>query len=83
MYGPAIRCFEALRERLLKFNGRFPQSGRHLCRLDAKLVFLRARSGLPPKRWRRLPGAMHELVTLRYHRYAKGIGSFLGDLWRR
>jgi glycosyltransferase involved in cell wall biosynthesis len=83
MYGPAIHCFEALRERLRKFGGRFPQSGRHLSRLDAKLVFLRARSGLPPKRWRRLPGAMHELVPLRYHRYAKGIGSFLGDLWRR
>jgi glycosyltransferase involved in cell wall biosynthesis len=82
LYGPAIRCFEVLRERLLESGGRFPHSGRHLGRLDAKLVFLRARSGLPLKRWRRLPGAMHELVTLRYHRYAKGIGSFLGDLWR-
>jgi len=82
LYGPALRCFEALRERLLKFGGRFPQSERHLSRLDAKLVFLRARCGLPLKRWRRLPGAMHELVTLRYHRYAKGIVSFFGDLWQ-
>jgi glycosyltransferase involved in cell wall biosynthesis len=83
MYSPVIRCFEELRERLLKFNGCFPESERHISRLEAKLVFLRARSRLPPKRWRRLPRALRELVSLRYHRYAKGIGSFLGDLWRR
>jgi glycosyltransferase involved in cell wall biosynthesis len=82
MYSPAIRCFEELRERLLKFNGCFPESERHITRLEAKLVFLRARSQLPLKRWRRLPQALRELVALRYQRYAKGIGSFLGDLWR-
>ena len=82
MHSPAIRCFEELRERLLKFNGCFPESERHITRLEAKLVFLRARSQFPPKRWRRLPRALRELVALRYHRYAKGIGSFLGDLWR-
>ena len=82
MYGPAIRCFEELRERLLKFKGHFPESGRHFNRLEAKLVFLHARSRLPLKRWRRLRGALHELVALRYHRYAKGMGSFLADLWR-
>ena len=82
MYGPALRCFEALRERLLKFNDCFPQARRHANRLDAKLVFLRARSGLPPKRWRRLPGALRELMALRYHHYAGGVGSFFADLWR-
>lgn len=77
----ALRYEEALR-RLLEFGDRFPDSGHNTHRLEETLDFLRAVAALPDARWRRLPGALRELVALRYHRYARGFRSFRQDLLR-
>ncbi|MEO7559096.1 MAG: glycosyltransferase family 2 protein [Nitrosospira sp.] len=82
IFGPQVLRFEAARTRLLKFADCFPDSKQNIHRLDETLILLRARATLPDARWRRLPGALHELVALRYHRYAKGLKSFRKDLVR-
>ncbi len=74
-----LRYEEALR-RLLEFGDRCPDSRHNIHRLEETLNFLRTVAALPDARWRRLPGALRELVALRYHRYAKGFSSFRQDL---
>ena len=81
-YGPQIPRFEMARARLAELSSRFPGGRRNISRMDDMLLFLRARAALPDARWRRLPGALHELVALRYHRHAYGLKSFRGDLLR-
>ncbi|MDN5882042.1 MAG: glycosyltransferase family 2 protein [Nitrosospira sp.] len=81
IYEPRLLRHEAAKTRLLGFADRLPDGKRKIRLLDDKLVFLRACAGLPDARWRRLPAALRELVTLRYHRYAKGgIWTFRRDL---
>jgi glycosyltransferase involved in cell wall biosynthesis len=82
LYGPQVPRFEMARARLAEFSGRFPAGRRNISRIDDMLPFLRARAALPDARWRRLRGALHELVALRYHRHAYGLKSFRRDLLR-
>jgi hypothetical protein len=70
------------RARLAQLSGCFPGGMRNIGRIDDMLPFLRARAALPDARWQRLPGALHELVALRYHRHAYGLKSFRRDLLR-
>ena len=82
-HNPRISCYESARTRILEFSDQIPDARHKICCLDDKLGFLRARAGLPDSRWRRLPTALRELVTLRYNRYTKaGVGSFINDLLR-
>jgi glycosyltransferase involved in cell wall biosynthesis len=81
-YGPQVSRFEIARAHLAKLSDRFPDVMRHVGRIDDMLPFLRARAALPDARWRRVPGALHELVALRYHRHAYGLKSFRRDLLR-
>jgi hypothetical protein len=81
-YGPQIPRFEMARARLAQLSGCFPGGMRNIGRIDDMLPFLRARAALPDARWQRLPGALHELVALRYHRHAYGLKSFRRDLLR-
>ena len=82
-HNPRISCYESARTRVLEFSDQIPDAKNKICCLDDKLGFLRARAGLPDSRWRRLPIALRELVTLRYNRYTKaGVGSFINDLLR-
>jgi glycosyltransferase involved in cell wall biosynthesis len=81
-YGPQVSRFEMARARLAELPSRFPGAIRSIERIDDMLLFLRARAALPDSRWRRLPGAMHELAALRYHRHAYGWKSFRRDLLR-
>jgi glycosyltransferase involved in cell wall biosynthesis len=81
-YGPQVPRFEMARARLAKLSDSFPQGERSIQRFDDMLPFVRARAALPDARWRRLPGALHELVALRYHRHAYGLKSFRRDLLR-
>jgi glycosyltransferase involved in cell wall biosynthesis len=82
IYGPQVLRYEAVRKRLLESVDCFPPGERNIHRLDEALVFLRARAALPSDHWRRLPGTLHELMTLRYHCYADGFRSFRKDLLR-
>lgn len=82
IYGPQIAYYDFARARLLKFSNRFPDAEGQIHRFDEKLAFLRACAALPDSRWRRLPIVLHELVELRYHRYANGLKSFRKDLLR-
>lgn len=82
VHGPQVLRYEKALEHLLELGNRFPESGHNIQRLEGTLNFLRAIAALPDARWRRLPGALRELVTLRYHRYAKGFRSFYQDLTR-
>lgn len=82
IYGPRLLLFKAARTRLLEFANRFPADKQTIKRLDEALLFLHARTALPKARWRRLPTAVHELMTTRYHRYGYGLKSFFKDLLR-
>jgi glycosyltransferase involved in cell wall biosynthesis len=81
-YGPQVPRFEMAHARLAKLSSHFSNAVRNMERIDDMLLFLRARAALPDSRWRRLPGALHELVALRYHRHAYGLKSFRRDLLR-
>jgi glycosyltransferase involved in cell wall biosynthesis len=59
--------FETLRVALAE---RLPDRPDLLARIDRKIAHCRARGTLPPARFRRLPGIVRELVTLRYARYS-------------
>lgn len=83
IYGPQLLRYELARKRFAELSDRIPDSERKLRSLDEKLAFLRARASLPAARWKRLRAAWRELAALRYHRYARGLGSFRKDLLRR
>lgn len=82
IYGPQVIRFELARERLMEFSGRIADAGQKIRRLDDNLDFRRARAALPAARWKRIPGALRELAASRYHRYARGFGSFRKDVLR-
>ncbi len=82
IYGPRVIRFEAARARLLERSEFFPLDQRKILSFNDALLFWQACFGLPPSRWRRLPTAVHELMAMRYHRYAKGLRSFRKDLFR-
>jgi glycosyltransferase involved in cell wall biosynthesis len=81
IYGPRVLFYESARSRLLESMRCF-RTGEEIHRLDEALLFFRARAALPDARWHRLPTALYELLALRYHRYAHGLGSFVKDLRR-
>ena len=82
VYGPQVRCYETILQRLRERAVVFPCSRKNLQRTEEALIFLRARAALPDARWRRLPDALRELAALRYHRYAYGFHSLYKDLLR-
>lgn len=82
VYEPQVRRYETILHRLRERAGIFPCSRINLQRTEEALIFLRARAALPDARWRRLPGVLHELATLRYHQYAYGFHSLCKDLLR-
>ncbi|ODT74361.1 MAG: glycosyl transferase [Nitrosomonadales bacterium SCN 54-20] len=82
VYGPMVRRYEMVLQRLQERAGTFPCSTINLGRIEEALSFLRVRAALPDARWRRLPGVLHELAVLRYHRYAYGFHSLYKDLVR-
>jgi len=49
-------------------------------RIPAKIAHIQARLDLPASQWRRLPGVLRELLTLRYHRHSHGWRSAARDL---
>ena len=50
-------------------------------RLNGRLTHLRARASLPESRLARVPIALRELLTMRYHRHSRGVLSFAKDLF--
>ena len=80
VHGEKLLFFELVRARLLKFSDSLPITEKQMFCLDEKIAFLRARAMLPATRWRRLTPVLHELIALRYHRYAMGWESFGSDL---
>ena len=48
--------------------------------LDAKIAHLRARASLPPRKWRRFPRLLRELLSGRYHCFSNGWRSAGRDL---
>jgi glycosyltransferase involved in cell wall biosynthesis len=82
VYGPMVRRYEMVLQRLQERADIFPCSAINLGRIEEALSFLRVRTALPDARWRRLPSVLHELAALRYHRYAYGFHSLCKDLVR-
>jgi hypothetical protein len=82
IYEPRILFYEMAQGRLLQLGQSFPVGKQQMDRIEEMLVFLRARATLPHSILQRLPAALHELVALRYHRYAYGVSSFGKDLLR-
>ncbi len=82
IYTPQAILYEKAYTRLLEFSDRFPNIEPKIRHLNAKVNFLYARAALPDKRWRRLPRILRYLVTLHYHRYARGMVPFINDLAR-
>ncbi|WP_025039850.1 glycosyltransferase family 2 protein [Nitrosospira briensis] len=82
IYGPRILLYESALKRLLDSANRFSAREQKIRCLDEALLFSYVRAALPEARRQRLPSALHELMTLRYHRYANGLGSFFKDLRR-
>jgi glycosyltransferase involved in cell wall biosynthesis len=80
IYGRQLLLYETAQARLLTFGDRFPIGAQGINRFNEKLIFLRAGAALPLSRWRRLPGALRELLLLRYHSYARGLSTFCRDL---
>ncbi len=74
--------FMQARDRLQALRRTSTVNERVLLQLDAKISHLRARGAMPRTRVFRLPLAIRELVTLRYHRYARGTRSFANDIFR-
>ena len=74
--------FWALKNVSLEFADRFPNTELQIHQLQKKVNFLYARAALPAERWRRLPQALRNLATLRYHRYGRGLVPFINDLAR-
>ncbi len=80
IYAPRVLLYEAARQRLLTCEERFTVSISRIRQLEEKLIFLNTCASLPEARWRRLPYVLTELVTLRYHRHARGFNTFYRDL---
>ncbi len=82
LYGPRALFYGSAHKRLLDSTKLFFSRESKMCRLDEAFRFFSARAALPESRWRRMPVALHELMALRYHRYAHGLGTFFKDLRR-
>ncbi|SEO34501.1 Glycosyl transferase family 2 [Nitrosospira multiformis] len=82
IYGPQVQSYEMTLERLLQESAGFPVSENCLHRIGEILSFSRVRAALPHARLFRLPSVLHQLVALRYHKYAYGLYSLCKDLAR-
>ena len=82
MFSHRTQRFQQARDRLQTLRGASAAPERVLLRLEAKIRHLQARGTMPRSRVSRLPLALRELVTLRYHRYGRGVRSFASDLFR-
>ena len=83
IYSDPIHRFTDARNRLITVQHDAGVPANVLSELGAKIRHLQVRAAMPRSRWRRLPIALTELLTLRYHRYAKrGLRSFRKDLLR-
>lgn len=85
-YAAEAEKLERLRERLLAARG--PRDGSHPP-LDSQIKWAgelaahyRVRGGVLKSRRERLPLVLRELLTMRYHRYSKGLSSAALDLLR-
>jgi len=82
IYAPQALLYKQAHSRLLEVAESTPNIESQIHHLDEKIKFLYARAALPDARWRRLPQALHNLVALRYHKYARGFVPFINDLAR-
>jgi glycosyltransferase involved in cell wall biosynthesis len=80
-YTELISVAQALRQRLLEHRSEF-DSRIVIAGLEARISHLEARSTLPTARLRRIGPVLRELVSLRYHRYSKGLASAAKDFFR-
>ncbi len=82
IFSGRVGRFKQLHERLLSRAAQFRLRRDVLPELKAKIKHLKARGAMPDSRLGRLPLAVRELLTLRYHRYGRGTRSFTSDLFR-
>ena len=78
-YAEMLATAEAIHRRLTDKQKEF-DSRRVLPALEARMIHLAARSGLPNARLSRASSVFSELLSGRYHRYSKGFRSALKDL---
>lgn len=79
-YQQSLKKFKAVHERLAAHREELRRPEWVLL-LEEWIKHLDSRARLPPGKLRRLPHVFHELLTLRYHRYSKGLSSAFKDVW--
>lgn len=79
-FGVEIHYLKTIYERLLSKSRAFACE-QALAELSSRISHLEARAGLPDGLPGRLRPVLGELLTLRYHKYSKGISSAVKDLW--
>lgn len=75
MIAVAVRVRDRLFEKRKEFDGR-----QAVARLEARIKHLGARANLPRSKLMRASMVAREILTLRYHRYSKGLASAAKDL---
>ncbi|MHB8938522.1 MAG: glycosyltransferase family 2 protein [Thiobacillus sp.] len=80
-YLDAAEQYIVIKERLDNYVKEAMQSDIEIL-LENKIKHLQSRAHIPTSFVRRFPLVVHELMTLRYHRYSSGFKSFLKDLVR-
>jgi hypothetical protein len=74
--------FEAMKERLLQLPN-VPDLEAKVRLLEKKTAHLHSRANMSSRRLFRVPQVLRELITLRYHRYSRGLRDLLKDLLER
>jgi glycosyltransferase involved in cell wall biosynthesis len=74
--------YKMAQARLLKFSDSIQSKGMLEYHLGEKVNYLYARAALPDN-WHRIPYVLRELIMLRYHRYGRGLKTFISDLFRQ
>jgi glycosyltransferase involved in cell wall biosynthesis len=82
-YADALAFARAARGRLIERQGEWSDASRALAELDARIAHMEARQAMPRSGLRRAGHVLRELMTLRYHRYSKGVASAAKDLLAR
>lgn len=75
-----LNWLEPFCARLAEQGGAY-RSRKAVIRLNGRLAHLRARASLPQSRLARVPIALKELFTMRYHQHSRGVLSFAKDLF--
>ncbi|TFH08663.1 MAG: glycosyltransferase [Nitrosomonadales bacterium] len=84
IHNPKVKAYQLVLDYLIEScANNIPEAKNKILQVKDELAFLRARSSLPSSHWKRVPIVLRELISFRYHRYAKGTKHVVKDLLRK